>query len=316
MKPLPPRVLICDPIHQEGVKLLRDAGYEVHEKPKITKDELLADAEKFEVIVVRGRTKVTADVIAAATSLKVIARSGVGLDNIDLDAAKRRGIVVVSTPAAPVTSVAELAIGLMISLLRQIPMADRAMKQAQWTKAQLMGRELQGKTLGVVGVGGRIGAEVARIARHGFGMNVIGYDVVDVREKAGQIGFEVSTKLEDVLERSDIVTAHVPYLPSTHHLIDDARIRRMKLGSILINTSRGDIVDGKALLEAVKEGRIAGAGLDVFHDEPPKEDWERELATLQNGRSVCTPHIGAQTHECQRLESVTVAQEIIRVFGA
>jgi len=316
VKPLPPRVLICDPIHQEGVKLLRDAGYEVHENPKITKDELLADAGKFEVIVVRGRTKVTADVIAAATSLKVIARSGVGLDNIDLDAAKKRGIIVVSTPAAPVTSVAELAIGLMISLLRQIPIADQAMKQAQWTKAQLMGRELQAKTLGVVGVGGRIGAEVARIARRGFGMNVIGYDVVDVREKAGQIGFEVFTKLEDLLESSDIVTTHVPYLPSTHHLIDDARIRRMKPGSILINTSRGDVVDGKALLEAIKEGRVAGAGLDVFHDEPPKEDWERELATLQNGRSVCTPHIGAQTHECQRLESVTVAQEIIRVLGA
>jgi len=194
--------------------------------------------------------------------------------------------------------------------------ADQAMKQVQWTKAQLMGRELRGKTLGVVGVGGRIGAEVARIARHGFGMNVIGYDVVDVRDKASQVGFEVSTKLEDLLENSDIVTIHVPYLPSTHHLIDDARIRRMKPGSILINTSRGDVVDGKALLEAIKEGRIAGAGLDVFHDEPPKEDWERELATLQSGRSVCTPHIGAQTQECQRLESVTVAQEIIRIFGA
>ena len=316
MKSLLPRVLICDPIHQDGVKLLRSAGYEVVEKPKIAKDELLADAKDFEVIVVRGRTKVTEDVIAAATSLKVIARSGVGIDNIDLEAAKRRGIVVVSTPGAPVTSVAELTIGLMVSLLRQIPIADQAMKQAQWTKAQLMGRELRERTLGVVGVGGRIGAEVARIARHGFGMNVIGYDVVDVREKAGQVGFEVSTKLEDLLEKSDIVTVHVPYLPSTHHLIDDARIRRMKIGSILINTSRGDIVDGRALLEAINEGRIAGAGLDVFHDEPPKEDWERELATLQNGRSVCTPHIGAQTHECQRLESVTVGQEIIRLLGA
>jgi len=316
VKSLPQRVLICDPIHQDGVKLLCDAGYEVVEKPKISKDELLADAKDFEVIVVRGRTKVTADVITAATSLKVIARSGVGLDNIDLEAAKKRGIAVVSTPAAPVTSVAELAIGLMMSMLRQIPMADQAMKQAQWTKGQLMGRELRGKTLGVVGVGGRIGAEVARIARHGFGMDVIGYDVVDVRDKASQVGFEVSTKLEDLLEKSDMVTVHVPYLPSTHHLIDDVRIRRMKPGSILINTSRGDVVDGKALLEAIKEGRIAGAGLDVFHDEPPKEDWERELAALQNGRSVCTPHIGAQTHECQRLESVTVAQEIIRIFGA
>lgn len=316
MLSLPPRVLICDPIHQDGVRLLRDAGYEVVEKPKMTKDELLADANKFEVIVVRGRTKVTADVIAAATALKAIARSGVGLDNIDVQAAKGRGIAVVSTPGAPVTSVAELAIGLMISLLRQVPMADQAMKQGQWTKAQLMGHELRGKTLGVVGAGGRIGADVARIARHGFGMNVIGYDVVDLTEKAKQIGFEISPKLEDLLEKADVVTVHVPYLPSTHHLIDAAKIRRMKPGSILINTSRGDVVDGKALLEAIKEGRLAGAGLDVFHDEPPKEEWEKELVAMHDGRSVCTPHIGAQTHECQRLESVTVAQEIIKLLGA
>jgi len=273
VKKLTTRVLICDPIHQDGVGLLRDAGYEVVEKPNISKDELLAQVGQFEVVVVRGRTKVTRDIITAATRLNVIGRSGVGLDNIDLEAANEHGIAIVSTPAAPVTSVAELTIGLMISLFRQIPLADQAMKQAQWTKAQLMGRELRGKTLGVVGVGGRIGAEVARIARHGFGMNVIGYDVVDVRDKASQIGFDVSTKLEDLLEKSDIVTVHVPYLASTHHLIDEARIRRMKLGSILINTSRGDVVDGKALLGAIGEGRVAGAGLDVFHDEPPKEDW-------------------------------------------
>ena len=311
-----PKVLVCDPIHQDGVKLLRDAGYEVAERTKISKEELLAEARNFEVIVVRGRTKVTAEVIAAATSLKAIARSGVGLDNIDVEAAKQRGIAVLSTPGAPVTSVAELAIGLMISLLRQIPLADQAMKQSQWTKSQLMGHELRGKTLGVVGVGGRIGAEVARIALHGFGMKVIGYDVIDASEKAKQIGFEISSSLDALLKMADIVTIHVPYLPSTHHLIDDSRIRRMKQGSILINTSRGDIVDGKALSQAIKEGRIAGAGLDVFHDEPPKEDWEKELVARQDGRSVCTPHIGAQTHECQRLESVTVAQEIAQLLGA
>jgi D-3-phosphoglycerate dehydrogenase len=313
---MPQKVLVCDPIHQDGVKLLRDAGYEVAERPKITKEELLADAKNFEVIVVRGRTKVTAEVIAAAPSLKAIARSGVGLDNIDLEAAKKRGITVVSTPAAPTTSVAELAVGLIMSLLRQIPFADQTMKQEQWAKSQLIGRELRGKTLGIVGVGGRIGTEVARIAINGFGMKVIGYDVIDVTENAKQIGFEVCTKLEDLLERADIITIHVPYLPSTHHLIDESRIRRMKRGSIIVNTSRGDIVDGRALLKAIKEGRVAGAGLDVFHDEPPKEDWEKELVALQNGLSVCAPHIGAQTYECQRLESLTVAQEIIRLFRA
>jgi len=313
---LPLRVLVCDPIHQDGVKLLRDAGCEVAERPKITKEELVSDAKNFDVIVVRGRTKVTAEVIAAAPSLKAIARSGVGLDNIDLEAAKKRNIPVISTPGAPAASVAELALGLMMSLLRQIPMADQAMKQAQWTKAQLMGRELRGKTLGIVGVAGRIGTEVARIAVSGFGMKVIGYDVIDVAEKAKQIGFEACTRLEDMLERADIVTIHVPYLPSTHHLIDESRISRRKQGSIPSNASRGDIVDGRALLNAIKEGRIAGAGLDVFHDEPPKEDWEKELVALQNGRSVCTPHIGAQTYECQRLESLTVAVESLKLPGA
>ena len=280
------------------------------------KEELLADAKNFDVLVVRGRTKVTADVVSAATSLKVIARSGVGLDNIDLDAAKKRAITVLSTPGAPATSVAELAVGLMISVSRQIPLADQAMKQGQWTKAQLHGHELRGKTLGVVGVGGRIGSEVARIAAHGFGMRVIGYDAVDVAEKARQIGFEVSSDLDALLEKADVVSIHVPYLPSTHHLVNESRIRRMKQGAVLVNTSRGDVVDGKALLAAIKEGRLAGVGLDVFHDEPPKEDWEKELAALSNGYSVCTPHVGAQTFECQRLESVTIAQEIIKLQEA
>jgi len=309
------KVLICDPIHQDGVKLLREAGYDVVEKPKVTREELLADAKNFNVLVVRGRTKITAEVIAAAPSLKAIARSGVGLDNIELEAAKKRGITVLSTPGAPVTSVAELAIGLMLSLLRQIPIADQAMKQAQWTKSQLMGRELHGRTLGVVGAGGRIGAEVARIANQGFGMKVIGYDVVDLTSKARELGFAISGDLDSLVERADIVTIHVPYLPSTHHLMDSSRIRRMKQGAILINTSRGDIVDGRALLESLKEERIGGVGLDVFHDEPPKEDWEKEIVAMKDGRSVCTPHVGAQTQECQRLESVTVAKEIIRLLG-
>ncbi len=313
---MPARVLVCDPIHQDGVRLLRHAGCEVTERPTITKEELLSEVQDFDVIVVRGRTKITAEVVSAATSLKAIARSGVGLDNIDLDAAKKRNVTVVSTPGAPAGSVAELAIGLMLSLLRQIPLADSTMKQGKWTKAQLMGHELRGKTLGIVGIGGRIGSEVARIARHGFGMNIIGYDLVDVTEKARQIGFELCSTLDAVLEKADIVTIHVPYSSSTHHLIDDSKIRKMKEGSLLINTSRGDLVDGKALLAAIEEKRVAGAGLDVFHDEPPKEDWERELTTLSGGRSVCTPHIGAQTHECQRLESLTVAQEIIKLFGA
>jgi D-3-phosphoglycerate dehydrogenase len=309
------KVLVCDPIHQDGVRLLREAGFDVSENPKISNDELLQQAKNFDVLVVRGRTKVTSDVLAAATELKVVARSGVGLDNIDIEAARKKGIKVVSTPAAPVTSVAELTIGLMISLLRQIPFADQAMKRSQWPKGQLMGRELRGKTLGVVGVAGRIGSEVARIALKGFGMRVIGYDIIDVSQKSKELGFEACPNLESLIERSDVVTVHVPYLPSTHHLINESLIRRMKKDALIVNASRGDVIEGRALLQAIKEGRILGAGLDVFHDEPPKEDWEKELAALDNGHSVCTPHIGAQTFECQRLESVTVAQEIIKLFN-
>jgi len=308
------KVLVCDPIHQDGVRLLREAGFDVSENSKISKDELLQQAKNFDVLIVRGRTKITADVFAAATELKVVARSGVGLDNIDTEAAKKRGIKIVSTPSAPVTSVAELTIGLMISLLRQIPFADQAMKRSQWPKAQLMGRELRGKTLGVVGLAGRIGSEVAQIALTGFGMKVIGYDIIDISQKSKELGFEACPNLESLIERSDVITVHVPYLPSTHHLINDSLIRRMKKDALIVNASRGDIVEGKALLQAIKEERVFGAGLDVFHDEPPKEDWEKELAALDNGRSVCTPHIGAQTFECQRLESVTVAQEIIKLF--
>jgi phosphoglycerate dehydrogenase-like enzyme len=179
----------------------------------------------------------------------------------------------------------------------------------------LMGHELRGRTLGVVVAAGRIGAEVARIAIQGFGMKVIGYDVIDLTVKAKELGFEVSPELDSLIERADIITIHVPYLPSTHHLIDSARIGHMKQGAIVINTSRADVVDGRALFEAIKEGRIAGVGLDVFHDEPPKEDWEKELVAFRDGRSVCTPHVGAQTQECQRLESVTVAKETTRLFG-
>ncbi len=307
-------VLVCDPIHQDGVRLLREAGFDVTENPKVGRDELLQQVRNVDVLVVRGRTKVTADVFAAATGLKVVARSGVGLDNIDIEVAKKRDIKVVSTPGAPVTSVAELTIGLMISLLRQIPFADQAMKRSQWPKAQLMGRELRGKTLGVVGVAGRIGTEVAQIALNGFGMKVIGYDIIDISQKSKELGFEACPNLESLIERADVVTVHVPYSPSTHHLINDSLIRRMKKDALVVNASRGDVIEGKALLQAIKEGRILGVGLDVFHDEPPKEDWEKELAALDNGRSVCTPHIGAQTFECQRLESVTVAQEIIKLF--
>lgn len=309
------KILVCDPIEPEGLKMLRDAGYQVDEQPQINADELKAKILGYDGVIVRGRTKITREVVQAGTKLRVIARSGVGLDNIDVQSAKEKGVQVVSTPAAPSTSVAELAVTLMLSVLRQISYSDRAMKEGKWIKAQLVGRELKDKTVGVVGVAGRIGLTVASTVKNGFGASVIGYDVIDVKDKAAKIGFEVAEKLEDLLKKSDIITIHVPYLPSTHHLIDEKMISMMRNGAILVNTSRADIVDGKALLKTLKSGKLGGVGLDVFHNEPPKEDWEKELVNLSNGLSVCTCHIGAQTREAQKLESVMVAEQMINIFG-
>jgi D-3-phosphoglycerate dehydrogenase len=309
------KILVCDPIEPEGVKMLRDAGYQVDEQPQIGADELKAKVSGYDGVIVRGRTKITREVMQAGNKLRVIARSGVGLDNIDLQSAKEKGVQVVSTPAAPSTSVAELAVTLMLSVLRQISYSDKAMKEGKWIKAQLIGGELKDKTVGVVGVAGRIGLTVTSIVKNGFGASVIGYDVIDVKDKADKIGFEVAEKLEDLLKKSDIITIHVPYLPSTHHLIDEKMISIMKNGAILVNTSRADIVDGKALLKALKNGRLGGVGLDVFHNEPPKEDWEKELVTMSSGLSVCTCHIGAQTREAQKLESTMVAEQMINIFG-
>ena len=306
------KILVCDPIHPDGIALITAAGLELYEKPKITPTELEQQIPDYDAVVVRGRTKITATVIQNGSRLRIIARSGVGLDNIDLESAKKRGIKVISTPAAPTTSVAELTVGLMLSILRKIAYADKTIKEGKWVKSELMGSELKSKTIGVVGAAGRIGLEVARIVIHGFGATVVGYDVIDFSQKAKQIGFTPIAELNQLLNRSDILSIHVPYLPSTHHLINEKTIAQMKQGTILINPSRGDIVDGEALLNAIKSGKLSGAGLDVFHTEPPSEEWEKELTRLPN--VVCTAHIGAQTSECQRLESTQLAEQLIETL--
>jgi D-3-phosphoglycerate dehydrogenase len=309
---MPVKILVCDPIQQDGLAMLKKAGFALEENPNLTPDQLEKRIAEFDAVIVRGRTKITGAVINAGVKLKAIARSGVGLDNIDLETARKKAIQVISTPAAPTTSVAELAIGLMLTVLRKISFADRAMKEGRWAKAELVGSELKSRTVGVVGAAGRIGLEVARILVEGFGTKAIGYDVIDVTEKARQVGFRAVGQLTELLSDSDIVSIHVPYLPSTHHLIDQKAINSMKKGSILINTSRADIVEGQSLLAALKSGNLLGAGLDVFHKEPPVDDWEKELVSLPN--VICTSHIGAQTVETQRLESTIVADELIRAF--
>ena len=304
------KVLVCDHIHPEGTQILRAAGFRVDENPQIVRKELEQVILDYDILVVRGRTKVDAGIISRAKNLKIVARAGVGLDNIDTQTAKQAGITVLNTPAAPSVSVAELTIALMLSLLRKIPFADREMKSGRWIKSRLMGEELQSKKVGIIGRAGRVGNEVARILTVGFQAEVVGYDVIPPRGVPG-LSFELSNSVEDLLQRSDIVTVHVPYTKETHHLLNEPRLRMMKRGSYLINTSRGDIVDGTALLSLLRSGHLAGAGLDVYHIEPPADEWEKALVELPDGVTVTTCHIGAQTLEAQRRESVELANRII-----
>jgi len=306
---------VCDPLEPEGVNELRKAGLEVDERPTISGQELLGIVPNYDALVVRSRTKVTRDVIQSAQRLKAIVRAGVGLDNVDVESAKQRGIQVLTTPAASTSSVAELTVTLMLNALRQVSLADRSMKEGKWIKSKLIGQELKGKTVGVIGIGGRIGGEVARILSAGFRASVLGYDIVDVRQRAADLKVTIIEDLDDLLARSDIVTVHVTYSPSTHHLLNEKRIAAMKKGSVLINTSRGDIVDGHALLKALKEKHLSGAGLDVFHNEPPQEEWEKELVTLPDGVTVCTCHIGAQTTEAQNTASIMAAEVLIKALS-
>src|SRR2546425_12317343 len=304
------RILVCDSIHPDGLAILRAADFQVDDQAGIDKAKLLELIPSYEVAIVRGRTKLDASTVKAARKLKIIGRAGVGLDNIDVEAAKGAGIQVWNTPGAPSTSVAELTVGLILSLLRKIPLADREIKAGRWIKSELMGEELQGKKVGVIGRAGRIGNEVSRILTVGFQAEVLGYDVVKPRGVPG-VSYEFTESIEELLQKSEIVTIHVPYTPQTHHLLDGKRLRMMSRGSYLINTSRGDIVDGPSLLELLRQGQLAGAGLDVFHLEPPVDEWEKTLVSLPNGVTVATCHIGAQTLQAQRRESVELAQKIV-----
>jgi D-3-phosphoglycerate dehydrogenase len=302
------KILVCDPIDVEGVEKLRQKGFKVDVKPSIEQAELEKVISGYDVLVVRSRTKVTKQLIEKGSRLKVIGRAGAGVDNIDLEAAEKRGIAVLNTPEAPADSVAELTIGLMLALARGIAFADRSMKEGKWVKKELEGSLLNGKTLGLIGLG-NIGIKVAKIAK-AFGMKIVvtkrtppSRDLLDL--------FEAEfVPLDELLRRSDVVSVHVPLTEQTANMIGQKELNIMKKGSIVINTSRGGIIDEDALLEALKSGRLSGVGLDVYRVEPPKN---LELVRLPN--VVCTPHIGAQTEEAQKASSVLLAEKIIRFFS-
>ena len=299
------------PIHEKAIQMLRDKGFEVvyHEYP--SEDELVELIRDVDAVIVRSKPVVSRRVIEAGEKLKVIARAGVGLDNIDLEAAEERNIKVVNAPEAATNSVAELAIGLMLSVYRKIAYADRNMRMGRWVKKECMGYELRGKTLGIVGMG-RIGRAVARIAYHGFGMRIIYYDVVRCPKEFEE---EVKAKcvdLDTLFREADVVTLHVPLTPQTRHLVNEDRLKLMKKTAILINTSRGGVVDTNALVKALREGWIAGAGLDVYEEEPLPSD--HPLTKLDN--VVLTPHIGASTYEAQEKAGITVVEKIIEILGS
>jgi D-3-phosphoglycerate dehydrogenase len=300
-------VLICDSINQTGIDILKKAGMKVDYKPNILTDELLSIVKDYQVILVRIRTKITREVIQAASNAKIIARAGVGLDNIEVTAAEEKGIRVVNAPEAAINAVSELTVGNMISLARSIPLADSEMKRGKWIKKNLMGTELSGKYLGIVGVG-NIGRNVGRIAK-ALRMNLIGYDPYPIdRDYIKEVGLIV-TDLNTLVQSADFITCHVPLLEETKHLFNAELISNMKSTAYIINASRGGVIDETALYNALCNGSIAGAALDVFETEPPLNN---PLIGLSN--VICTPHIGAQTKEAQELTSIVIAEKIIQII--
>ena len=300
-------VLICDQVNPVLNEILEKNGIQITYEPEITPEQILEKIENFEVIIVRSRTKITKDMIEKANKCQIIARVGVGLDNIDQAAAKEKNIRVINAVEGAMNAVAELVIGLMLSLAREIPRADREVRNGNWIKKELMGTELRGKYLGIVGLG-NIGKRLGRLAR-ALNMNIIGYDVVPIDEEfSSEVGL-MKADLGTLLASSDYVSLHVPLLDSTKHLINAEKMSTMKNTSRIINTSRGGVIDEDALYEFLKDGKLGGAALDVFEVEPATSN---KLASLPN--FISTPHMGAQTKEAQSLAANVIAEKIIQIL--
>lgn len=298
------RVLIADPIAQEGIELLKTKA-EVDVRTGLSPSELKEIISNYEALVVRSETKVTAEIIEAGRNLKIIARAGVGVDNVDVDAATKRGIWVVNAPMGNVNAAVEHTWALMLALARNVPQAYVSLRSGEWKRSKFVGIELKDKTLGVVGLG-KIGLEVAKRA-FAFEMHVLGSDPYPpAQERAREAGVEV-VPFEDLLRRSDIITVHVPLLPETKGMIGRRELALVKQGARLLNVARGGVIDEQALVEAIDQGRIAGAAIDVFQEEPPPPDHP----FLRHEKIVVTPHLGASTHEAQVNVAVDVAEQIL-----
>ncbi len=297
-------ILITDGLDASAQAVLRFCT--VDDRTGISADDLSTIIADYDALIVRGRTKVTASLLEAATKLKVVGRAGVGVDNIDLAAAKSRGVTVVNAPVSTTLAVAELTFGLLLALTREIPRADSSMKQGQWLKKELEGVELHGKTLGILGMG-RIGAEVARRAR-AFGMDVLGYDpLLSPEEIRGRVAEPVDR--DELLARADFISLHLPLTPETRGLLDADQFAKMKDGARIVCAARGGIIDEAALLSALESGKIAGAALDVFESEPPGG-----TDLVRHPKVIATPHVGAQTAEAQSRAAEDIAHEVLNAL--
>lgn len=292
------KVLICDKIADEGIKLLKEKGYQVTEAWNTPKTELPNIIGEYDALIVRSATRVTAELLTKAKKLRAIGRAGDGIDNIDTAKAQELGITVVNTPHVSYISVAELTIGHMIALARGIVEGTIQLRQGKWTKEELMGTELHGKTLGIIGCG-HIGKTVERLAI------ALGMKVLPVEECV----FDRFVPLEEMLPQADFITIHVPLTPRTRHMISTREFNMMKNGVMIIDCSRGGVVDQEALYQALITGKVKAAAVDVFEEEPPKNS---KLLTLKN--VIATPHIGAQTREAQLKASIQIAQKIIETL--
>lgn len=299
------KIIVADPLHESAFPILRNAGLEVIDVSG-NKDKLPDLISEADGLIVRSATKVNVELLANAKNLKIVARAGVGLDNVDLAKCKEMNIEVVNSPEGPTNSVAELTLGLMIALSRKLLTLDRETKKGNWPK-KLKGNELFAKTLGIIG-SGAIGGKLAKYSIF-LGMKVIAYDIIKIQELENLDGFRY-TDLEDVLTNSDIISIHVPLVPATKHMINQESLSKMKEGVLIINAARGGVIDEKALYIAMKSGKVGGCALDVYEKEPVEMNFE--LFEMDN--MIATPHIGAQTHEASIRNTTIVCEKIVKYF--
>ena len=302
------KVLVSDPISDMGIQQLMDApDVLVDKKTGLSEDELVAIIGQYDALLVRSQTRVTARILEAGSALKVVGRAGVGVDNIDLQAATSRGVIVINAPDGNTITTCEHTFAMMMAVARHIPQAYAKTVTGDWDRKSFLGVELRGKKLGVVGMG-RIGSEVAKRAK-AFGMDILGYDPFLTEEKAEKLGVTLAS-VDDIVRNADFMTVHTPLTPETRHMIGAEQFKVMKRGMRIVNCARGGIVDEYALVDAVNEGIVAGAAFDVFEEEPPAADHP----FLGHPKIVVTPHLGASTVEAQENVAIDVSEQVLHIL--